>query len=109
MRKRLLSFDPVTMMKTYHSYDDDEKKTYISYEQDVQPIIDYNKALQNAPQSEYRRKRDVWHIAHIPAAIVMQWRCEEGIDVYNDEHTDRVMKKLNDPSWKYLRSITGTM
>lgn len=108
MPKRLLGYDPLTGLKTFHEYDHVAKKTIIGYESDVQPIVDVNKEIQNRPQSKYR-KRDDWHVAHIPAVIVMKWRIEDGIDVFNEEHTDAVVKKLNDPAWKYLRTMTGNI
>jgi hypothetical protein len=42
--KRLLDYDPATGLKTFHDYDEAEDKTFISYEQDVEPILDRNKA-----------------------------------------------------------------
>jgi hypothetical protein len=45
--KRLLDYDPATGLKTFHSYDEAEDKTFISYEQDVEPILDRNKAAAN--------------------------------------------------------------
>lgn len=109
MPKRLVDYDPVTGIKTYHAYDHDQKQTTIFYEGDVEPALDFNKAIQNSYTSEYRRKRDMWHVAHIPAAVVLKWKTEDGIDVYNPDHLEDVMKKLDDPNWKYLRSITGRL
>lgn len=107
MPKRLLSFDPVTGLKTFHEYDHDERETTISYEQDVEGLLDYNKEIQKADLTSYKRKRDIWHAAQIPEGIILKWRSEEGIDVYNPQHWERIRKKLNDPDWKYLRTWQG--
>tara|TARA_Y100000593_G_C4244020_1_gene303689 strand:- start:757 stop:1077 length:321 start_codon:yes stop_codon:yes gene_type:complete len=105
--RRLLDFDPVTGLKSYHEFKDG--RNVIEYEQDVSKILDYNKHIQNENQSEYRRNRDMWHIASIPQVVILKWLHEDGIDVFNDDHLDDVVKKLNDPEWAHLRTIRGNM
>ena len=48
-------------------------------------------------------------VASIPAALIAKWRYEEGIDVFNPEHAERVMRKLNDPDYAYLRTAPGRL
>ena len=106
--KRLLDYDPYTGIKTFHTYDSLTNKTYIEYEQDVDPWIELNKKLQNDEQ--YSRdgiKKEWWHIAQIPLIIQHKWLKEDGIDVYNKDHWHRVMKKLRDPDYRYLRTTSG--
>ena len=65
MPKRLLNYNPISGIKTYHEYLPDTKQRVITQEGETDPVIDFNKEIQNTPMSEYRRKRDMWHVAHI--------------------------------------------
>ena len=105
---RLLDYDPTTGISTYHDYDPLTDETFIHYEQDVERIIEFNKALQNdTDYSKQGIKKEWWHIAQIPIILQLKWLNEEGIDVYNKNHWPRVMQKLRDPDYKYLRTTSG--
>jgi len=107
MTKRLLDYDYLTGLRTYHEYDWKDKKTTISYEHaDVSPVIKWNQDLANAGLHERQRKKDVWHAATVPEITIIQWRLE-GIDIFNEDHWPMVRKKLNDPENKYLRTWKG--
>jgi len=47
------------------------------------------------------------HAAHIPMIIIEKWLKEEGIDVFNPEHFQKVRAKLNSSEYQYLRTSTG--
>jgi hypothetical protein len=73
--------------------------------QDVEPILEHNKALQAEPQhSDWGR-----HIACIPNVILVKWLNEEyargnlALRLFSKEFDALVAKKLNDPDWKHLR------
>ncbi len=71
--------------------------------QDVEPILDRNKELQNTPQkSDWGR-----HIASIPNIIIDKWSKEDGVNILampKDEVARYLRKKLADPDWKWLRT-----
>lgn len=100
MAKRLLDFDPLTGMMTFHDYDEVEDKTFISYEQDVEPLLDRNKAAQNDATGPMG---DMVHVASIPQTIQMKWMVEYGVDIMNKDHMPKVKRLLNDPEWRYLK------
>ena len=105
MDKRLLSHDPFTGLKTFHSYDALTDETTISYEADSSPIIELNKKLQNdADYSKKGIKREFWHYATIPVMVQMDWLINHGVDVYNKDHGARVSRLLNDPDYRYLKT-----
>lgn len=107
--KRLLDFDPLTGVKTYHDYDHATQQTVIERVQDVQPFLDANKSLAN--DAGYMRKgiKQSWmHAATIPNIVQEQWY-KEGIDIFNKDHWRKVRQKLNSPEWKYLKTINGTI
>lgn len=95
-------------VKTWHSYDEAEKKTRIRYSQDVEPIIDGNIAFQNSHDG-YSKSRDLQYVANIPLVVVNKWLVEEGIDIFNKNHAEAVRRKLNDPEYRHLRTGMGRL
>lgn len=75
----------------------------IQSRQDVEPILDHNKALQNTPQkSDWGR-----HIASIPLIIIDKWSKEDGVNVLamgKDEAAKYLKRKLADPDWRWLKT-----
>ena len=71
--------------------------------QDVEPILERNKALQNTPQrSDWGR-----HIATIPNIFIDRWSRESGVNLLalpKQEFARFVKRKLADPDWKWLRT-----
>lgn len=100
MSKRLLDFDPNTGMKTFHSYDESDERTIISYEQDVEPILERNKRLQNEASGPMG---DMVHVASIPSSVQLKWLIEHGIDLGNKDHMPGVKRLLNSNEYRYLR------
>jgi hypothetical protein len=73
--------------------------------QDVEDIIERNKALAGEPQ-----KGDLRHVASIPLNIINQWLQEEwdrgnvGLRMSGPEFDALVAGKLRDPDWRFLRT-----
>lgn len=74
--------------------------------QDVEHIIERNKALQGEPQrSDWGR-----HVATIPNNILLAWLNEEwargnmSLRLFSQEFDELVARKLRDPDWKFLRT-----
>jgi hypothetical protein len=77
--------------------------------QDVEDIIERNKALQSEPQrSDWGR-----HVATIPNNILLVWLNEEWargnttIKLFGPEFDALVARKLRDPDWRFLRTDDG--
>lgn len=79
-----------------------EVRTY----QDVEDIVERNKALQNEPQKSDWGK----HVATVPNNILLQWLNEEyargnvNIKLFDDEFNRIVERKLKDHDWLFLRT-----
>ncbi len=74
--------------------------------QDVEDIIERNKALQTVEQkSDWGR-----HVASIPNVILELWCNEEyargnvTLRIFTKEFDELVARKLKDPDWKWLRT-----
>src|SRR5262245_32377197 len=109
MMRRLLDSDRVTGVAEYHGYDDLTDRTIIETVQDVAPILERNRALQNADDQGWSGSRDLRRAATIPDIIILKWRNEYGIDVFNRDHWPAVKRLLNDPEWRYLRTAPGRL
>lgn len=85
----------------------DGRELTINRVQDVEPILDNNKRLQNEPQD---RRSPFRHIASIPAIILERWLNEEHqrgnrlMRWGSKEFDEMVARKLRDPDWKFLRT-----
>lgn len=86
--------------------DEGEKRLTFVNVQDVEPILDLNKAQRSQEQySDWGRR-----IARIPNTILLQWFYEEHakgnitLQMYSDEFDVIIARKLQDPDWAYLRT-----
>lgn len=86
--------------------DEGEKRLTFVNVQDVEPILDLNKAQRSEEQhSDWGRR-----IARIPNTIMLQWFYAEhakgntSLQMYSEEFDRIVARKLDDPDWAYLRT-----
>jgi len=69
--------------------------------EDIQPLLDSNKKLQNEDHSI----RDEFRLsARIPMTVVYEWKRLFGVDVYKKDHAQAVKKLLNSPDYRYLKT-----
>ena len=114
--KRLIDYDAETQTEIWHDYDPITRETTIAEIQDVEPLLDSNQAVRNFDTggakglNEYSKqgiKNNWWHVASIPNSVMVKWKKELGIDIYNRDHWPQIKKLLNDRDWAYLRPGTG--
>jgi hypothetical protein len=108
LAKRIVDYDPFTRVTTTFDYDHVSDTTYVGTYQDITPILELNKALQNDENySKDGIKDEWWHMCKIPNLVIEKWRNEKGIDVLNKDHWPAVKKLLNDPEYKWLKTTSG--
>ena len=100
MVRRLVEADPLTGLSTWHDHDEAAGTIAITYAQDVEPILDSNKAAANAAAGALG---PLVHVASIPASVQMTWLIEKGVDVLDPDHRQAVARLLDDPEWRYLK------
>jgi hypothetical protein len=88
-------------------YDEGSDKYVIHSEQDCEPTIELNKILYNDGTEGYGPTREWRRAASIPNIILQKWYQEEGIRYWDSEDTPKLMAKLDDPEWRYLRTAPG--
>jgi hypothetical protein len=104
MESNLLGFDRQSGIKTIHHFDHADDKTYIEQVQDVETIIEANKAIYNEHDERTRWADNNNRVASIPLTIY--WQLErEGIT------KDPVLFKkwLNDPDNRVFRTRPGVV
>jgi hypothetical protein len=89
-----------------HFMTEDEGKFIFSAVQDVQPILDRNKAMATENDG-YTPSREFRRVASIPLTLIYKWLHEEGWNALDRRHSDRLARKLNDPDYAYLRTAPG--
>lgn len=89
---------------TVSRLDHSERRIVIERVQDIEPILEMNKQLQNEPQ---QMAGSFHHIGTIPNVVLEKWINEEGANVLKmrgDEFGKFIKKKLRDPENKWLRT-----
>lgn len=120
MSKRLLDWDAETRTALWHHYDEQNDLTTIEEVQDIEPLIEFNKAQQNHDVggamglNEVSRrgiKNGWWHVARIPNGVQLEWRRRYGINIHlwgRDDWTTKKMRQLlNSREYAHLRIGTG--
>jgi|APSaa5957512535_1039671.scaffolds.fasta_scaffold253589_1 hypothetical protein len=107
MKKLLDSHSGVT---TNFHYDEMTDTSTISREQDVEAILENNKALQTHNDG-YSPSREMKRVASIPMVIAEQWMKEDGLNWMNLPKHEKGMylrKKLNSSDYRFLKTSEGT-
>ncbi len=108
MSKRLFNHDPLTGITEWFVPTDGGFK--IAYEQDVESILELNKAKQGMGRDYYVSKGsgddpDMWRIASIPITVQYDWAIKHGIqDVTAPEYWPKVRALLNSNEYRYLKT-----
>lgn len=109
---RLLDYDPVTGMSSWHEYDAQTRLTKIHTTYDDAPVdatLERNKALYNEDDKGWSPTREWRRVASIPTSVMHDWLVNEGIDVLNKDYWPAVKRKLNDSQWRHLRTAPGVV
>jgi hypothetical protein len=104
--KRLLDSDPLTGIVEYYYADPVTGGYIIETQQDIEHIIELNKAVVNDNDTGW--KGEWHHVAHIPLSILMKL-AQDGIVTTGGEVLDekRYRSWLNDPENQHFRVKRG--
>jgi hypothetical protein len=80
----------------------------VEYLNDVETVLDRNKALQNQGNKGYGESREWKHVASIPPSVLLKWAADQGVsfDFINSREgfENIVLKMIKDPDYRYLRT-----
>lgn len=105
MSKKLLDYDPLTGIKTYHQYDHGTGLTHIEEVQDCSSILERNKRLQNDTSYSYNGKKVDWfHFATVPNTVLYKFMTDYGLDYRNEDDLKKIERLLQSREYMYLRT-----
>jgi len=100
-----LEYDRFTGLRKALLSDQGDGKIRVRYVEDVEPILERNKALQNNPgRYERQKKAGLVHVGSIPPTVQIEWMRRYGVNIYDKNATKKVMALLNSPEWSYLKT-----
>ena len=79
---------------------------YIRRTVDAENVIRKNKQMQNEHNGRYG---NIAVVGSIPILILEQWQKETGVNMFSKEFDTIIKRKLNDPDYKYLKTVNGTV
>lgn len=107
MNWRPFSYDAATGERTLFAHDPIAKKNYFKIEQDIEPILERNKALANHDDRGWTKTREWRRVAEIPNVVLEMWRTQHGCDVLAKGNEKLLKRLLNDPENRFLRTAPG--
>ena len=79
------------------------KEMAIEHIQDIKPLIDSNKKLQ---QEDHHIADDFRLSARIPMTVYYEWKNKYGVDMFDPNHKEGVKKLINSPEYRYLKTTS---
>lgn len=89
-----------------HYMIEDEGGTRFETVGHTDPVIERNKAMATHNDG-YTPSREMRRVASIPYILINKWLVEEGWNALDPANHDRLVRKLNDPDWAFLRTAPG--
>lgn len=89
-----LDYDPVTGIRHDFDYDEMTGEAKIHYTQDVEPLLDYTRALASEGATDKGIKKGFWLYAKIPALVQVQMH-QKGIDLADPDSTKAILAEIN--------------
>lgn len=103
MSRRLLEYDASRGLRI--DYEDMKDGTFaLHYSQDVEPLLDENKAKQSAGREYYAADSEMWRVASVPVTVQYEWIKRYGVDPLKPEHQGLLKRLLNSNEWRYLKT-----
>lgn len=91
-----LDYDPHSGITHWFEHDELTNQTKITYTQDIEPLLEYNKTLANDPRNFERGvKKGWWLYAKIPAIVQVKMHAK-GIDINDPTATKRIIQEINE-------------
>lgn len=104
---RIVDYDPITREGIKVGWDHENDRMLVEHFQDTSLILEDNKLAALDIDSHRKQSKNDWALhARIPNIIAMKWRQEYGVDIFNRDHSKKMMQLLEDPEWKYLKRTT---
>jgi hypothetical protein len=100
--RRLLDYDPLSGLKTWHDFDPATQQTIIHYEGDSQGVLDQCKEDSN--HADRKLGDGLVHVARVPPEIQLEWFVKHGVAMWDPNHRGAV-NRLLDGDYKHLKRL----
>jgi hypothetical protein len=104
-------WNPQTRIMTKFRYDPETKKLHVQHSQlkeDVDAILERNKAMQNSWKGRFGDDL-ITQTASVPIILHEQFKKQCGFQEGHGYDTDKYRKLLNDPDYRYLKTVTARL
>jgi hypothetical protein len=101
----LIQRDHAGLVQTDLYWDEHTEEMHVARVQDVEPVLERNKAIRAAGWDGYNGDRSMRAVAEIPVTIVEQWQ-REGVEWWNQDHNAELQKRIADPALSGFRIAT---
>jgi hypothetical protein len=111
MTSRLLDYNPISGESVifHDNHDGTFNIEHLQSRAVIDALIDANKELANDTTLTRRgMKKDWWKYATIPNIIILKWKKELGVDIFNRNDKKKMFELLNDPEYKFLKTTHAT-
>jgi hypothetical protein len=98
-------YDPFTGVTETNVVDEDSGKILVRKEQDVEGLLDRNKALANSGDTNIGIKKGLWHYASIPLNVQYELLTKYGINFAKKDHWPRMFDIIN-RDYPYLKTTS---
>ncbi len=93
------------------------KRTFLDYDATTDELVQIDTFDRNVTKATFDRNHQMKDfaggemrlVASIPAEVQVYWMSEYGVDIYNPDHSDAVMKLLNDGDFSKTRIHEGRL
>lgn len=107
MNWRFFDHDPLTGTTTYFAHDAANKRNVFRHEQNVESVIENNKALANHDDKGWSPSKEWRRVAEIPNVVHLDWITKHGVDPMAKGNEKLLKRLLNDPDNRFLRTAPG--
>lgn len=111
MTTRVLDYNPLTGEAClFHDHQDGGfSLEHVQSRKVIDSLLDGNKEMANDTAFTKRgMKKDWWKYASIPNVIILKWKNELGVDIFNRDHRKKMFQLINSPEYKFLKTTHAT-
>lgn len=102
-----MEIDPVTGITTDFKWNENDQQYTLHRSQDVEPVLDFAKAMANEGLNREDIQKGWWLYASIPPIVIVQMRAK-GINIYDPSHEKRMLEEIN-THYPALKCTTGNL
>lgn len=105
----ILDYDPLTGERVTLNWSESEQTLTVGHEQDMQPFLDANaRQVIEADHRAQVKKGWVKYASGITNTVMLKWKREHGVDIFNPDHGKAVMALLNSREYRKLKTTDIT-